>query len=199
MCGDNFQALEFGSESNEPYPAKVLDVPAAVPQGSARFPPPPTTASGIAQQLSSNIFTERLRLIIPAGHQRPDMHGILEDRLIDPSEQTASDRQIELQKKKERCSDVGRNADTRDGHAGLWLCKDANEPQYASVILFRILFQKITCATTSSISVANHSFNHYSRHSLFQSLFQSLFVKHFQSFVQSLVSITLNQPLLSKF
>ena len=39
-----------------------------------------------------------------------------------------------LAPEKERCNDVGRNADTRDGLAGLWLCTDANEPQCTSVI-----------------------------------------------------------------
>ena len=33
----------------------------------------------------------------------------------------------------EQCSDVGDEADTRYGHAGLWLCTDANEPQDTSV------------------------------------------------------------------
>ena len=35
---------------------------------------------------------------------------------------------------KDQCSDVGRNADRRDGRASLWLCTDVNEPQYANVI-----------------------------------------------------------------
>ena len=40
----------------------------------------------------------------------------------------------DLSKKKKRCIDVGDDADTRDGLAGLWLCTDASEPQHTSVI-----------------------------------------------------------------
>ena len=38
-----------------------------------------------------------------------------------------------LESEKKSCSDVGRNADTRDGHACLRLCTDAKEPLYTNV------------------------------------------------------------------
>ena len=58
-------------------------------------------------------------------HPCTDSHGLAT---------RTQDGACRLEPEKQQCSDVGCNADTRDGLAGLWLCTDANEPQYTSVI-----------------------------------------------------------------
>ena len=54
---------------------------------------------------------------------------------------------------KEQCKNEGHDADTRDGLAGMWLCTDASELQYTSVMINnlethcpRISCRKVPCA-----------------------------------------------------
>ena len=52
----------------------------------------------------------------------------------------------DLSQKKSMCSDVEHDAGTRYGLAGLWLCTDASEPQYTSVIImFKNFWSLIVC------------------------------------------------------
>ena len=44
-------------------------------------------------------------------------------------------------------SGVEHDTDTRDVDAGLWLCTDASEPHYSSVMLLLCSFLKLTSVT----------------------------------------------------